>query len=187
MKIRWLGNSCIEIIDNYRSILIDPNYIIEPILNIDMVLITHEHQDHIDMQKLKKLKIGKIIAPKTTLEQFDLKGIEGKPGLKINNIFILKSWCWNAKESLSYYYNGILHSGDSAKFPDIKDLKIVFTACFPNLYEDYLREFQRLKPDLIIPFHYDITQKENAVGLQELLRRNKFNCKIFNPGEKLEI
>ena len=153
MRIRWLGNSCVEILDE-KHILIDPNYLVEPYKGVEIVLVTHEHSDHFDKKKFEKLNVEKLIAPKATLEEYELDGIEAKPGMEIEGIRVYESWCWRAKESCSYYYNDILHAGDSAKFPDVEDVKLVFTACFPDYYEEYLKEFKRLKPELIVPFHY---------------------------------
>ena len=186
MRIKWLGNSCVEIVDE-KHILIDPNYIVEPYEGVEIVLVTHEHSDHFDKEKFERLNAKKLIAPKATLEEFNLKGIKAKPGMKIDGIRVFESWCWKAKESCSYFYKGILHAGDSAKFPDIEGVKVVFTACFPDFYGDYLNEFRRLKPELIIPFHYNLEKIENAEGLKKLLDKERFNCKILDVGGEVEI
>ena len=186
MKVRWLGNSCVEIIDE-KHILIDPNYIVEPYDNVEIVLVTHEHSDHFDKEKFERLNAKKLIAPRATLEEFNLKGIEAKPGMEIDDIKVLESWCWKSKESCSYYYKGALHAGDSAKFPDVEGVRVVFTACFPDFYNDYLNEFKRLKPELIIPIHYSLEKIENARGLKMLLEKEGFNCKILDIGEEIEV
>lgn len=189
MKLRWLGNSCVEIMADKR-ILIDPNYTLEPEGKFDLILITHEHSDHIDPEKVKKLDYTKLIAPKATLEEYGLEGIEAKPGMEVEGVKILESWCWKAKESVSYYYEGVLHTGDSAKFPDIENPKIVFTACFPDFYDDYVAEMKRLKPELVIPIHYNPEKPEkrkNAEGLKERLEREGINCRIVEVGELIEI
>ncbi len=186
MRVRWLGNSCIEVVDG-KSILIDPNYIVEPEENVELILVTHEHADHFDLEKFEKLGVKKLVAPKATLEEFGLEGIEAKPGMEVEGVKILESWCWKAKESVSYFYKGILHAGDSAKFPEVGGVKVVFTACFPDYYGDYLKEFQRMKPGLIIPFHYSEEKIENAKGLKKLLDENGLNCKILEVGGEIEI
>ena len=187
MKLRWLGNSCVEIVAD-KHIIIDPNYILRPEGRFDLVLITHEHSDHIDPEKLKELEYEKLVAPKATLKEYGLEGIEAKPGMDVDGIKILESWCWKAKESVSYYYEGILHTGDSSKFPDVQNPKIVFTACFPDFYDDYVSEMKRIKPELVIPIHYDPEKKKkNAEGLKERLEIEGINCKIIEIGEWLEI
>lgn len=186
MRVRWLGNSCVEIFGE-RHILIDPNYLIEPEEGVEIVLVTHEHGDHFDPEKFERLKVKEVIAPKATLDEYGVEGKVAKPGMEIGGIRVLESWCWKAKESVSYLYNGVLHAGDSARFPDVKDVRLVFTACFPDYYEDYLREFKRLKPKLVVPFHYSEEKIQNAERLKELLDENGFNCKILEVGGEIEI
>ena len=188
MRLRWLGNSCVEIFAD-KHVLIDPNFLVKPEGKFDFVLITHEHSDHVDPEKLKEIEYGKLVAPKATLEEFGLEGIEAKPGMEIEGIKVLESWCWKAKESVSYFYNGVLHTGDSAKFPDVK-AKVVFTACFPDFYDEYVSEMKRLKPELVIPIHYNPEKPEkrkNAEGLKERLEKEGINCRIVEIGEIIEI
>ncbi|RLI82717.1 MAG: MBL fold metallo-hydrolase [Archaeoglobales archaeon] len=186
MKLRWLGNSCIEIFGDLH-IVIDPNFVIEPEPNIDYVLITHEHDDHIDVEKLKILNYKKLIAPEYTLKLYKLEGMRAEVGKEFEGIKILPSWCWKSEESVSYLYNGILHTGDSSKFPDA-DAKVVFTACFPDFYDEYVSEMKRLNPDLVIPIHYDPERKiKNAEGLKERLDKEGINCKIVKIGEVIEV
>ncbi len=185
MRLRWLGNSCIEIIAE-KSVLIDPNYVAEPRGRYDYVLVTHEHEDHIDPEKLKKIDYGKLIAPEHTLKTYGLDGIAAKPGMEIEGIKVLESWCWKAEESVSYLYAGVLHAGDSAKFPDA-EARVVVTACFPDFYEDYVAEMLKLKPDLVIPIHYKPEKRKNAEGLKERLERAGLQCRILEVGEEIEI
>jgi len=186
MRLRWLGNSCVEIIAD-KHVLIDPNYTLKPEARFDFVLVTHEHSDHIDPKKLEEIEYDKLVAPKATLEEYGLEGIEAKPGMEIDGIKVLESWCWKAKESVSYLYEGVLHTGDSSKFPDVQNPKVVFTACFPDFYEEYVREMKRLKPELVVPIHYDPERKKkNAEGLKELLEKEGIVCKILNVGEWLD-
>lgn len=82
---------------------------------------------------------------------------------------------------------GVLHPGDSAKFPEVKGVKVVFTACFPDFYPKYVEELKRLKPKLVIPFHYSPKKRSNAEGLKEMLEREKIACRIIEIGEEIEI
>ncbi len=188
MKLRWLGNSCVEILAEKR-VLIDPNYLLKPEGKFDLVLVTHEHSDHIAPEKLKEINYDKLLAPKATLEEYGISGIEVKPGMEIEGVKVLESWCWKAKESVSYLYKGVLHSGDSSRFPEV-NAKVVFTACFPDFYEDYVREMKKIKPEIVIPIHYNPEKPEkrkNAEGLKERLEKEGINCRILEIGEVLEI
>lgn len=185
MKIRWLGNSCVEVTEE-RCILIDPNYIVEPDEEVDLVLVTHEHTDHIDKDKLNTLRYKKLIAPASTLELHNLKGIPAKVGEIIEGVEILESWCWKSQESVSYCYNGVLHAGDSAKFPDTK-AEVVFTACFPDFYDEYVREMRRLSPKLVIPIHYSDEKRKHAEGLKRRMDEANIGCKLLKVGEEIKV
>lgn len=188
MKVRWLGNSCLEI-TNDRNILIDPNYLEEPKNIPDVILITHEHDDHFSLDKNEDfLGTADLYAPELTLEKFGLDGNAVLPGDEIEGIKVLQSSCWGSEESVSYYIDGLLHSGDSAEFPDVEDVRLVFTACFPDYYDEYLSEFRRLKPDLVVPFHYDVDEDiSQAEGLIERLREAGLNATIENIGESIAL
>lgn len=185
MKIRWLGNSCIEIFGD-KHIVIDPNFKVPPEPGVDYVLVTHEHPDHFDMNCYRQIN-AQVIAPAATLEEYDLAGIEAKPGDEIDGIKILESSCWRSKESCSYFAYGLLHTGDSPRFPDAVGVDVLFTACFPGSFDDYILEFKRLKPKLIVPIHYSEEKTENARVLGEMVRQAGINFKILKVGEILEI
>jgi len=183
--LRWLGNSCVEILEP-RHYIIDPNYITEPDKYVETIFVTHEHSDHLDIDKVNELR-APLVAPKYVLQEFGLRGRVAEVGKKIDGVKVLESWCWGAKESVSYFYEGLLHPGDSAKFPEVEGVKLVFTACFPDFYEDYVLEFKRIEPELVVPFHYSEKKLENARGLKKRLDEEGINSKILEVGEIIEI
>ena len=46
MKVRYLGHSCVEIIGRHH-ILIDPDFTQDPGSDIEYILVSHVHMDHI--------------------------------------------------------------------------------------------------------------------------------------------
>lgn len=183
MEIRWLGNSTIEILKD-KHLVIDPNFKVAPREEVDLVLVTHEHADHFDMDCYKKLD-APIIAPRATLIEHGLTGVEARPGEEHAGIKILESFCWNSIESVSYFTYGLLHSGDSAKLPKISNARAIFTACFPGNYDDYISEFQRIKPELIVPIHFSKEKKSDAIGLGERVKEAGMNFRLLEVGETL--
>lgn len=188
--VKWHGNASIEIFGDIH-ILIDPNPIATPEKKADVVLLTHEHDDHFDRDAYEKFgSDADLYAPESTLEKRDLEGASVKPGDKIvGEIKVLESDCWNSEESVSYFYRGMLHSGDSASFPDPEgEVELVFSACFPDNYDDYVEEFKRLEPGLVIPFHYDPREgDEDAKGLKQRLDDEGIPSKVLEAGESVEI
>ncbi|MFW5946023.1 MAG: MBL fold metallo-hydrolase [Candidatus Natronoplasma sp.] len=188
MKVRWLGNAALEVFGD-KHILIDPNLTVEASETPDTVLLTHEHDDHFSPEDYREIgKEAELYAPALSLEKFELEGTAGRPGDQIDDIEVLESDCYGSEESVSYLYKGLLHAGDSAYFPDAEPVKAVFTACFPDYYDDYIEAFKRLGPDLVVPFHYDPEEDmEDAEGLKERLNEEGITNRIMKPGEHIDI
>ncbi len=187
MKVRWLGNAALEIFGE-KHILIDPNLTVEYEKKPDIILLTHEHDDHFDPEDYNKINEDtELYGPKTTLEKFDLKGDIVTAGDNIGNIEVLDCDCYGSDDSVSYFYNGLLHAGDSAYFPDTKGVNAVFTACFQDYYDDYVEAFKRLKPEIVVPFHYNPKEDmEDAEGLKKRLDEEDIPNKILKPGDHIE-
>ncbi len=188
MKVRWLGNAALEVFGE-QHILIDPNFTVEPSKEADLVLLTHEHDDHFSLEDYRKFgKRAELYAPALSLEKFDVEGDSVTPGDEISGIKVLDCDCYGSDESVSYFYKGLLHSGDSAYFPETEDVKAVFTACFPDYYDDYVKAFKRLEPQIVVPFHYNLSEDiDDAEGLTKRLDEEDIPNKILEPGDHIEI
>ncbi len=188
MKVRWLGNAAVEVFGD-KHILIDPNLTVEHEKDPDIILLTHEHDDHFSPADYEKVKENAdLYGPKTTLEKFDLEGEVVKAGDEIGDIKVLDCDCYGSDDSVSYFYNGLLHSGDSAYFPEVEGVKAVFTACFQDYYDDYVEAFKRLKPEIVVPFHYDPEEDiDDAEGLKKRLDKEGIPNKMLEPGDHIKI
>ncbi|MFP4050966.1 MAG: MBL fold metallo-hydrolase [Thermoplasmata archaeon] len=188
MKVRWLGNSALEIFgDNH--ILVDPHYFVEPEKEADIVLLTHEHDDHFKKEHYEKYgKNADLYTTETALEKFDLEGKVVEPGDESEGIKVYDNDCWGTDDSIAFYYKGVITTGDSPVFPEVDDAKLIFTACFPDYYDDYIEAFKRLEPRLVVPFHYDPSKgTDDAEGLIERMDEEGINNKFMEPGESIEI
>jgi len=188
MKVRWLGNAALEIFGD-KHILIDPHYLVEPEKEADIVLLTHEHDDHFKKEHYEKYgKNAELYTTKTALEKFDLEGKVAEPGDNFEGIEVYDNDCWGTDDSVAFNYKGIITTGDSPEFPDVEDSTLIFTACFPDFYDDYLEAFLRLVPDMVVPFHYDPSEgTEDAEGLIKRLDKEGIENKLMEPGESIEI
>ncbi len=185
MKVRWLGNSCVEILSE-RHLVIDPNFLAEPERGVELVLVTHEHPDHFDIQKFKTLN-APLVAPHPVLSMYNLEGKRAKVGEEFEGVKILESWCLKSEESVSYFYEGILHSGDSARFPEVRGVKLVFSACFPDFLEDYTNSFMKMRPQMVVPFHFSEQKRYVAEEFKKQLDKKGISCRILKVGESLEL
>lgn len=189
LRIRWLGNSCIEI-KNKRHILIDPNFIAEPEGVADVILITHEHDDHFSP---KAINYGrKIYAPKPTIKVFNIQAKEVKEGMRIENILVTKSFCWKSEYSVGYLIEDefkILHLGDSFKSMGI-ETDLIFTPIFKEYHDQILDMIKICHAKCAIPIHFDYfraEKKELAEKLVEKIRLMGVGSRILVPGKWIQV
>ncbi len=95
MKVRWLGHSCIEILGK-KHILIDPDYLREPLPDIDYIFITHGHEDHLG--KVAEIQAGTVLAAKDVCEIARGQGVPMRrlfavePGDMVENVRVLPGY-----------------------------------------------------------------------------------------------
>lgn len=95
MKVRFLGHSCVEIIGQ-NHIVIDPDFIRTPMPDIDYVLITHGHLDH--LRRVTELCTGQILASPDVCEIVHSLGVAQNRlrslsiGDRIDNIFVFEGF-----------------------------------------------------------------------------------------------
>ena len=191
MKIRWLGNACLEIQDTH-NILIDPNYLVEPQIDPDIILVTHEHSDHIDPNILSDFSDSKLYAPQSVFDNFDIQGQNVQGGdIITDQIKVIQCDCYGSEQSVCYFWKGLYHTADSSTYQTPGgSVKVLFTACFPNLYDEYLQSVKKIQPDLTIPYHFnprDEEKLEEARGLRDHLEQNGFDSKLVDMQESISL
>ena len=196
IKLRWLGNSALEI-EGEKNIIIDPNFEVEPEIEPDIILITHEHDDHIDPEKLDEIREDetKVYAPQSVYDQLDIEGEVVESGTVIeDDIKVIDIECYNAESSVAYFYNGAYHTGDASTYPDPTDdeddIKVLFTACFQDHYAKYIESIIKLDPKLAIPYHFDPEERQEWLGAKGLSSKfEQIGCdsQVLEMGEELEV
>ena len=204
----FLGNACIEIISDTDHIIIDPIFLVPPQKEIEKILITHHHADHINLDKLAEIdqkysikgRKSEIYAPKCVQEEFNIGFNLVEPGSKIDlndgTVEVFENNCWKAESCVAFLITiggkNILHTADAASYSEqlraIKDtIDICFVACFESNFEDYLEFVKIISPKITIPYHFNDEKQEDAKKLVEYLNINDINSKFVPIGGTLNL
>ncbi|TXT58667.1 MAG: putative Zn-dependent hydrolase of the beta-lactamase fold-like protein [Promethearchaeota archaeon] len=206
--VRFLGGACVEIIGEEEHLIFDPNYEKAPRKGIGRIFLTHEHSDHVDAEKMEKIKQEylrqdkqyQIYGPKSTEKTIESTPNIVKGGMRINinngKVEIYEIDCWKAEDCLGYLITidgkTILHTADSANYSqELMDLNeqvdICFTACFEDFFEDYLKFVKKIKPNLTIPYHFNSGDEEMAKELVKFYKENGVKAKYYEIGSEFEL
>jgi L-ascorbate metabolism protein UlaG (beta-lactamase superfamily) len=86
MRITHLGHSCLLVESDGARVLIDPGTFssgFEQLTELDAVLITHQHPDHVDVERLPQLleanDAALLLAEPETAAELSRAGIEARP------------------------------------------------------------------------------------------------------------
>jgi len=107
MRVRHLGHSCVEILGN-NHILIDPDYTRAPEPNIEFILVSHAHMDHI--ARIAELPSGNILASADVCEIAVKLGVDKDrvypvvAGNKVRNIQILPGFSMVNDPVYKFFY-----------------------------------------------------------------------------------
>lgn len=205
---RFLGNACIELIGEKDHIIIDPVFLSPPREGIGRVFITHEHSDHINIDKLEEIcekytenpEWLAIYGPKIVCDNFHFNILEVEPKTKVNLkdgiVEVFENECWKSEGCVAYLIEiegkRILHTADSAKFSDqlraIKaEIDCCFVACFESNFNDYLDFIKKITPKLIIPYHFTNEKVDSARKLVEFFKKNGINTLFLKIGGQFEF
>jgi len=95
VKVRFLGHSCIEIKGKFH-LVIDPDFTREPDEDVEYILISHAHRDHI--ARVAEIPTGKVIAAANVCEIAHQYGVPKdrlvpvSVGDRIGNISVYKGF-----------------------------------------------------------------------------------------------
>ena len=183
MKITKIVHSCLLVEMPNRTVLFDPGFMSEPLLDVDSlsylddIFITHEHGDHFSLPLVKKLverfpKV-RITAPPSVVAQLNDAAVRGSseapadvelftsPHESVEPLF-------TTPEEQGYHYLGLLtHPGDSHSFSETKSiLALPITAPWGTVM-NAVKLALALKPQYVIPIHDWHWRDEARLGVYD--------------------
>ena len=207
MKITKYGHCCLLIEDQNTRVLTDPGIFsqLDEVLNlrnIDAVIITHEHADHLHTQSLEKIlaanPLAAVITNNTVKEllaqsAFACKTVEAGGSIKVKNMLLEAYGTHHAFlhpqipqiANTGYFFNGkLFYPGDALTNPKraVEILAVPAVAPWIKISEaiDYVAE---LRPKVAFAVHDGI-----AVSPEMYLRIfNSFSRQLGLSVELMEI
>ena len=181
ITVTWFGHASFLISDGERHIYVDPFVLPEKIKKADMILITHDHFDHFNPQKIKLLqdKETAVIGPFGVTSKLGY-GIETKAGEKHSfgkiKVKSVEAYNNNKFRALGQPFHpkglgvgyvveindiDIYHSGDTDDITEMRNLDGVDIALLPigGTYTMTAHEAAsaalKFKPRFLVPMHYN--------------------------------
>src|SRR3989337_2309030 len=152
IKIRWYGHDTFTL-EKGLTICIDP-YKLSRSIHPDIILISHNHFDHLSLDDLKKISSVNtiIVAANECISQLSTIPSKERIGLtpgQDNKIgFVIDI------EGVSIY-----HTGDSDLIPEMTDLKpdillVPVSGTYVMTAKEAAKAVEKIKPRIAIPMHY---------------------------------
>jgi len=201
MKITKYGHCCLLVEEKNLRILTDPGSFTttqNSVKNIDVVLITHEHQDHFHIDSVKNIlknnPLAKIITNKDVAKLLDKEKIkyelvEDKQHIKIKNVLIegfglkhaeMHSSIPQSNNTGYFIDNRLFYPGDAFTNPGkiVEILALPVAGPWMKMSEalDYALE---LRPKTCFPVH-DGVVVEGMRGFAGMMAKNILEPKRIN-------
>ena len=211
MKVKKIGHCCFVVdIDGVR-IITDPGSFSKlqtEEINLDAILITHEHADHLHIDSLKKILNNNpkvIIITNTSVgeilkkEGISFVKVEDGEDYNLNGVKIVGFGNTHAEiykdfgvvQNTGYMINELCYGGDAFTLPkqsvDILALPIVG----PWMkIKDAIEFAEKIKPRICFPVHDALANKEFPVFLNvssRILSFKEINFKVLEIGKEEEL
>tara|TARA_Y100000034_G_scaffold8527_1_gene9265 strand:+ start:172 stop:819 length:648 start_codon:yes stop_codon:yes gene_type:complete len=214
MKVKKFGHCCLLIEDNGVKILTDPggytdlDVVIKEALDLDAILITHEHADHIHISSLKKILesnpetrviTNKSVSKLLEAEEIKHEVMENNTNLNIKEILIeaiegkhetIYADFGDVQNTGFFINNKLFYPGDSFHNPekevDILALPVAGPWCKISDAVDYAL---KVKPKKAFPVHdgmLSIKGGNHAIP-SKFLSENGIDFVIINEGDTYEF
>jgi L-ascorbate metabolism protein UlaG (beta-lactamase superfamily) len=205
-NLHWLGHSGFRL-EGLKTIYFDPYQLPKNPVKADIVLITHEHDDHYSPENLKLISsrgtvivtdraVGKkiqdanlvcrdikVLSPGEDIDVYSVK-INAVASYNTNKHFHSRN---SKKLGFIVMTDGlrIYHAGDTDMIPEMRNYEcdialLPVSGIYVMTAEEAARAVLAIKPKLAIPMHYGSVAGSNddAIRFQDLLR-GKVEVKIL--------
>ncbi len=191
-KIKWLGHAGFKI-KSGKTVYIDPFKISEA-EPADIIIITHEHFDHLSPEDIKKIQTKStiIVTPPDCKSKIsgNIKAISPGQSVLVDGIKIEAVPAYNTNKDFHPKGNGwvgviinmdgkrIYHAGDTDDIPEMSNLKNIDIALLPvsGTYvmtaQEAANAANRFMPKVAVPMHYG-----SIVGSRQDAEMFKSLCK----------
>lgn len=200
IDIIWTGHAGFKIIYESKKIYIDPYKLSkehENVSDADIVLITHNHFDHLSIEDLKNIvnETTVIVSAQECLSQLkslnvkDSIGIDPRNSVKVNDLKIETVHAYNVDKEfhpkndkkigfiVEFGNDRLYHIGDSDIIPEMKNTNstialVPVSGTYVMTAEEASKAINELiNPKIAIPMHYGtiVGNKEDAIRFSELV------------------
>lgn len=180
ITVTWFGHaSCM--IESDRRIYIDPHVLPQQTEKADIVLVTHEHFDHCNVDNIKRLRGEgtKVLGPPSVMKKLgfgspmNIDKVTSIDGIKITGTDAYNINKFRSPDNpfhprglgIGYLIeiNGktLYHAGDTDNIPEMASLGHVDIALLPiggtytMTVAEAVEAALRIKPDIAVPMHYN--------------------------------
>lgn len=198
--IIWTGHAGFKITYESKKIYIDPYKLSkehENVYDADIVLITHNHFDHLSIEDLKNIvnETTVIVSAQECLSQLkslsvkESIGIDPRNSVKVNDLKIETVHAYNVDKEfhpkndkkigfiVEFGNDRLYHIGDSDIIPEMKDTNstialVPVSGTYVMTAEEASKAINELiNPKIAIPMHYGtiVGNKEDAIRFSELV------------------
>ncbi len=198
--IVWTGHAGFEITYENLKIYIDPYKLSKKHENVndaDIVLITHNHFDHLSIEDLKNIvkETTVVVSAQECLSQLkslnvkESIGIDPRNNVKVNDLKVETVPAYNVDKEfhpkndkkigfiIEFGNDRLYHTGDSDMIPEMKDTNstialVPVSGTYVMTAEEASKAINELiNPKIAIPMHYGtiVGNKEDAIRFSELV------------------
>lgn len=189
-NVHWLGHACFKITGS-KVVYVDP-FEISGGETADIILVTHDHYDHLSPDDLKKIQGEKttVVVPPCgsgmvqgnvrTIRQGETLTIDGVEIKAVPSYNIGKQFHPKEKSYIGYVFKiddvTYYHAGDTDMIPEMTGLKpdVAFLpvgGTYTMTAEEAARAVKEIQPKVVVPMHWG-----SIIGSSQDAKRFKSLC-----------